>query len=184
MTSGTKGNAGPIHLSARTQEKVAQHGSMRTWSPLLLLLTTSVVMAQVIAPPTVTRFPSSPPAQQDEGLSENYLLTLTVREKETVKTELSLLVSGNNFSTSFPASPDTFANFTGTVSKQEGGIVVLKYMLGAEVRLPAEAGQIQTKTISFSATVRLQPGKSVEIMKLNGAAAELKLTKAGEGGNP
>src|SRR4051812_26956896 len=150
---------------------------MRMWFPLLLLLTTCIAMAQVPAP-SVSRFPTPPQAQQNEGLPENYVLTLIVREKETVKTELSLLVSGNNFSTSFPASPDTFANFSGTLANQEGGSVALKYMLGAEVRLPAEGGQVQLKTISFSATVRLQPGKSVEIMKLNGASAELRLTKA------
>ena len=147
--------------------------------PALLLLAT-LAQAQVSRPLPFNR--STPPDQieQTPVLAENHLLTLTIKENDTVKTEFSMTVAGSNFSATFPAVGDSIASFTGTISPEENGSIALKYMLGAEVRIPSEGGAVQARALSFSATVRMRPGQVVQIFKLNGSTCELRLSKPAE----
>ena len=126
----------------------------------------------------------SPPS--GEPLPANYLLTLSVSDKDQPFTELSLVVATADFSTdavhpidaketvTMPAS----LTFTGSISVQEDGSVLIRYLLSYEVAIPTNMqttksangeqvtnSSIQFKRSSTQASAKLRLSEPIQILK-------------------
>lgn len=155
---------------------------MKAFLFTLLALSFCVANAQQPQIPVLQR--SIPPrmgtanfTDERPSLPENYLLTLTVLEKEQVVTEMSLVLAAPEFTTNFPDAKSAITTFTGTILPEEGGTVLVRYAIGAEVALPVGEGQTQYKSISTQASVRLKPGEPVQIMKTDARSCRLSVVR-------
>ena len=121
-----------------------------------------------------------------EPLPMNYLLTLNASENDQPLAELSLVVATTDFTTDFihpigalaTVTVPTNLTFTGTLSVQEDGSVLVRYALSCEVAVPTNtqttkspngeqvtSSSIQYKRSSTQASAKLRLNESLQILK-------------------
>ena len=129
-----------------------------------------------------------------EVLPENYVLTLTATEGGKEVTEVAFTVATEAFSVSVPGSADLkvpTVTFSGTMTRDEGGRMLVRFGLGMEVAFPAVKGAegaalagnnaVQFKSLTTQGSVWLKVGEWNEILKAGGQTWRLSLEKlAGE----
>ncbi len=108
-----------------------------------------------------------------EALDGNYVLTLTLKEKETAVWELGVVVASRTFNNS-AAQPNT--NFTGRVLPQENGSFLVDYQLGRNVAVP-NGNSIDYRSAATKSSVLLRLGEPVQIIKDGNQAFTLKLER-------
>jgi len=164
------------------------HTSMKAIA-FALLLTTSFAFAQTQPIPNTFRQRVGNSSQSDGGqtLKENYIVTLTITEKDAPVTEYSIVVATLNFSTTFPDSRQNTIGFQGTLVADEGGSVLLSYVLNSEVAMQSPAqgtpvvGQpVQFRNYSTQSSVRLQPGDNVVVVKNDTRTCKLALARVAD----
>jgi hypothetical protein len=157
---------------------------------IALCLTSAIVFAQTPTRPTR----ALPQAASETGdvLPENYLLKLTVNDKDQQITELSVVIATTQF------KADTFdptMTITGALTPEEDGSILVRYALGTEIAVPSQtatmpspSGQpvttvssIQYKTGSVQASVRLRLGEPVQILKSGTRSYQLTVSHLTEG---
>ena len=153
---------------------------MRTFTLLLLFIST-LALGQSSAPRNRYGLTLS-----GEPLPANYQLTLELSENDQPTAELSFVVASTEFTTDWvqpideraKAAVPTVLRFTGSLALQEGGFVLVRYKLVAEVAIPTEvngsikatgerisAPSIQFKTNSTEASAKLKPNERFQILK-------------------
>ena len=121
-----------------------------------------------------------------EPLPMNYLLTLDASDNDQPITELSLVVATADFATDFihpigaqaTVTVPTSLTFTGTLSVQEDGSVLIRYTLSCEVAVPTNTqttkspngeqvtnSSIQYKRSSTQASAKLRLNEPLQILK-------------------
>jgi hypothetical protein len=150
---------------------------------LALLILSTTVRADPPPPerPRVRALPNSQFGDSGQSLSENYIVSLTITDKEQVISELSLVVATAEFSTTFPDARANIATFLGTLSLEEGGDVLLRYTLNAEIAAPAPNQEpVQSRTLQTRASVRLHFGEAVQIFKCGDRGCRLSISRLSE----
>ena len=119
----------------------------------------------------------------DQPLPENYVLTLTVSSAEQATMELSLNVASTSFKTDFPDSRFTVGTFAGTLIPEEGGTILIRYMLVRQIAVSTPGthdSTVQYKNVSTQASVRLRPGESVQLLKAGTEMGTLSIARLSE----
>ena len=134
-----------------------------------------LVLAQT-APPLPARATVSQPGNDSaKPLPENYQLTLNVTEKDKPATELSMIIATADFKAE-TAEPSM--TFTGTLTPEESGAIIVRYGLGVQVAVnsepspvpspgfvgPPRVGATQFKNIAAQASVRVRLGEPLNIL--------------------
>jgi hypothetical protein len=110
---------------------------------------------------------------QEDVLSDNYQLTLTLTDSQGQSTELSLVVASKQFKTSLGEQGLTFV---GTLSPDDSGAVLVSYALSWETEI--NQGQTtQFKSSSTGGSVRLKMEKEVPIIRVGNRTARLSIKK-------
>jgi hypothetical protein len=94
-----------------------------------------------------------------------------------VISELSLVVATAEFSTVFPDVKSKFSTFSGTVSLEQDGEVVLRYLLSWELMAPAPNQVVQYRSFQTRASVRLRTGEAVQILNCDTFACRVSVTR-------
>ena len=125
---------------------------------ILALCTTLVFCASAVAEdPNST---SLPKPVQPQSIPENYVVTLTITDKEQKTTELSLVVASADFKTDFPDAQSNVSSFVGTITPEDEKTVSIRYALGGQIAVSVPPGNIQYRSITTQATVRLKLGET------------------------
>jgi len=119
----------------------------------------------------------TPPSKAVQPISENYVVSLTMTNKEKKTTEMSLVVASAEFSTSFPDSQSNVTSFHGTLTPEDGGTISIKYILTGEIAVSVSPGSVQYKSIATQTTVRLKLGDPVQILKSGTQTCTLSVSR-------
>jgi hypothetical protein len=138
-----------------------------------LCLLASPAIAQGPQPPRPGGAPTPAPA-----LPENYLLTLTISNAGQVAAELSVVIATADFSASFPDAKPAVNVFSGTVSLETNGSVVVRYTLSLEIPIRPFGPNPQSKSSVTQSSARLLLGQPVQILKTDTRTYLLSITKA------
>jgi hypothetical protein len=157
---------------------------------IALCLTSTIVFAQIPAPLR----PSSQQGANAAGevLPENYLLTLTVSDKDQLVTELSLVVASADFKAEVA---DPVITFTGTLTPDDKEGILMSYGLGTQVAVPSQvlttqppsgapvttSSSIQYRSSSVQATVKVRVGEPLNILKSGTRSYKLTISRLSEG---
>ncbi|HEY8962791.1 MAG TPA: hypothetical protein VIM57_11365 [Luteolibacter sp.] len=118
-------------------------------------------------PPSLGRVSQSPA----DALPDNYQVTLTIADKDGQPLEVSLVVAAVQFNTSLGEHGLTFS---GNVSLDESGGIVVAYALGWET--PVTTGNsTQYKSSATQGSVRLKLGEEVQIIRAGTRTARLSV---------
>ena len=123
--------------------------------------------------------PSSQPTGM-EPVTENYVLTLTITDKEQAKTKISLVVALGIVKTGFFDPKFNINTFQGVLKSNENGAVSVTYELDESVEVPAtneRNAAINYKSISTQATVLLKLDEPVQIIKSDSRTCTLSVSK-------
>jgi hypothetical protein len=153
---------------------------------VLCALSTIVFADPPLPPPPGLRSRIDPVSQSfdtGQSLPENYIVTLTTTDKDEVVSELALVVATTEFSTIFPSVKSNVESFGGSLSLEQGGDIVLRYVLTGELLVSApnqgapNQGPVQYRSLQTRASVRLRPGESVQILKCDTHACRISITR-------
>ena len=111
---------------------------------------------------------------------ENYLLTLTINDKEQAETKVSLVIASAEFRTDFVDSKLNVSTFQGTLSPHDNGTVSVMYGLAGSIAVPTSAernASVNYKTISTQTTVCLKMNEPVQIIKSDARTCTLSVSK-------
>src|SRR5687767_8384401 len=102
----------------------SNHPHMRLPSFLLLVVGAAAAVAQIQTPPVPQPQPqvirrSNPSNSESTALPDNYVLTVTVSDKEKKVGELGLVVAAADFSADFPDGELTMTSFSGTLTPED-----------------------------------------------------------------
>lgn len=147
---------------------------MKTTLLALCTLCTVAAAQQPLQPPRRVVLPGFAEAA---ALAENYIVSLTISDKEQVVTEMALVVATAEFAISFPDVKSVLTNFTGTLIPEESGSVLVRYTIASEIPVSVGQNQIQYKTTSMQASVRLRPGEPVQILKSDTRSCRLSVER-------
>ncbi len=121
--------------------------------------------------------PRSAPVNPVESVFENYVVTLTLTDKEQKTSELSLVVASADFKTDFPDTQSNINSFVGTLTPEEGDTVSIRYTLGGQLAVSVSPGNVQYRTIATQTTVRLKLGEPVQILKSDARTCTLRISR-------
>ena len=126
-----------------------------------------------------------------QSLPDNYRITLTVTDKDKQSNELSLVVASPEFAAE---TIEPSMAFSGTITPEEGGSVLIRYSLAATAAIPCQtmtsispsgkpvtSTSIQYKTSNAHATARLQIGEPLQILKSGGCVYLLSISRLEKG---
>lgn len=128
---------------------------------------TAPVPARPVAQPQPVRQrvlsqPGMPMAQTGEVLTDNYELRLTITDKDAEPLEVTLIVASSQFKA---VVTEKNLNFSGTLTVEESGGLLIGYAIGWETPYPAGGGNVQFRTSSMTGSVRLKSGEEVQILR-------------------
>ena len=106
-------------------------------------------------------------------LPENLQLKLIVTEKEQQIGEISCVVATTQFSTN---AADPLIGFSGTIVPEEGGTFLVRYVL-SQLFVTENRGSSNTTS---TASVRLQLGEPIQILKLGNYTYQLTVSRLAE----
>lgn len=142
---------------------------------LAVVILPSVLLAQVPQPiqarPTVLPRVQAAPS---EALPDNYQVTLTMNSEGEQPLEVSVVVASTRFEASL-GSPAL--NFSGTVTVEESGKVIIAYLLGWETPVVDGDKVVQFRPASTQGSVRLGVGEEIQIIRAGPRVARLSIKK-------
>ena len=150
---------------------------MKTTLLALFAFCTLAAAQQPGMPLQIPRRPPVPGSAEPVALAENYILSLTISDKEQVVTEMALVVATADFAISFPDPKSVMTNFTGTLTQEENGSVLIRYTIASEIPVSVGQNQVQFKSTSMQASVRLRPGEPVQILKADTRSCRLSIER-------
>ncbi len=162
---------GVVKLSTFTS---VQTPTMKTFILVLCALCTVATAQQSLSP---VRPRVQPGSTESAPLAENFIVSLTISDKEQVVTEMALVVATADFAISFPDVKLVMTHFTGTLVPEESGSVLIRYTIASEIPVPAGQNQVQYKTTSMQASVRLRPGEPIQILKSDTRSCRLSVER-------
>ena len=144
---------------------------------LAALLLPSVLVAQINqpVPNSVSRRVVAGPQASSGVLADNYEVKLTVTDKEGQPLEVSVVVASPQFGASLG---DQNLSFTGSVTVEDTGSLVIAYSVGWETPSPgAPVGLGQPRGTTMQGSIRLNSGEEVQIFRAGPRIARLSLKK-------
>lgn len=122
--------------------------------------------------------------EKTEQLDGNFVLTISINDKQQIGKEVSIVVATPIFQT---ASSQPTMTFNGVVRQQENGVFLVDYQLGiqmpvtTEMAAPANSQRtftsVQYQNISTKSTVLLHLGVPIQIIKDGERVYTLKLDR-------
>ncbi len=119
----------------------------------------------------------STPAEPAQVLPENYTLTVTVKEKERLLGDLSVVSGAREFSAVCLQRNSTQLQFKGSLQPEEDGSVVVSYVLETQLQISAVGEAGQNQTMNANGSVRLRLGETVPVLTSNGIIYQLAIVK-------
>ena len=107
-------------------------------------------------------------------LPDNYEVTLTITDKNDPPLEVSVVVASPQFLANLA---EHHLDFTGTVTVEESGAMVIAYSLGWQTPGPAFNGVVQYQPSTAHGSVRLKLGEEVQIIRAGTRMARLGIRK-------
>lgn len=140
------------------------------------LLLPSILFAQsperVRVAPTIGNMPGfQAPAS---ALPDNYQVTLTVTDKDSPPLEVFVVVASSQFNASLG---EQNLAFSGSVTVEDAGSLVIAYSLGWETQITGAGGSIQSRTSSTQGSVRLKLDEEIQIIRAGSRTARLSIKK-------
>ncbi|MGB8168367.1 MAG: hypothetical protein WCF18_12790 [Chthoniobacteraceae bacterium] len=139
--------------------------------PLALL-----AQAPQLGMPVRPQLPGAGRAPADT-LADNYQLTLTLTDKDGPPLEVAVVVASSQFTASLDSLGIHNLAFTGTVTVEESGSIVIAYGLGWQTPSTTDNGNIQFHQSNTQGSVRLKLGEEVQIIRAGSRTARLAITK-------
>ncbi len=102
---------------------------------------------------------------QPGALPANYLLTLVLKDKDAVLSELAVTVATSRFQVGLGGQP---VNFQGTLTLNDDGSAQVTYMLTIEMPKPSANNVPQFVSSTVESAARLQPGADPETIFRSG----------------
>ena len=98
-------------------------------------------------------------------------------DKEQKESELSLVVASADFKTDFPDAQSNIRTFVGTLTPEDGDAVSIRYALGGQIAVSDSHSNVEYKTVTTQATVRLKLGEPVQILKSDARTCTLSVSR-------
>jgi hypothetical protein len=157
-----------------------------TSNQLKLLLLVSILFsatAFAVEPPIAVPVPISRPQQtppvrayqaSTSAFPDNYQVMLTVNDKGGQPLELSVVIASKQFNVTIG---EQNLNFSGSVSpEEEGGGVVIDYVVGWETSVPSGNGASQFRS-SAQGSVRMKLAEEVQVFRAGSQVARISIKK-------
>jgi hypothetical protein len=144
---------------------------------LVALLLPVVLMAQLPQPQLAVpgRLPQPPGYRSPaETLPDNYQVTLNLADKDGTSLEISVVIASSQFNATLG---EQNLNFSGTVTVEESGSIVIAYGLGWQTPVPSGSGSTQYQSSSTQGSVRLKLGEEVQIIRAGTRTARLSIKR-------
>ena len=110
------------------------------------------------------------------AVSENYIVTLAITDKEQASTEMSIVVCSSKFSSTFADAKSNVTAFSGTLTPEQGGTILIDYGLSGNVAA-SERQTMTYKNVVTQASVRLKLGEPVEFLKTDSRICTLTVSR-------
>jgi hypothetical protein len=109
-----------------------------------------------------------------DAFPDNYLLVLTITDKDITPTEVELVVA----SPSFQATVGEHSlSFSGNIAMAADDRVIVAYQLGWQVPVSTGKGSTQFVASSTQGSVRLKLGEDVQVIRAGTRSARLSIRK-------
>lgn len=141
---------------------------------LSALLLPALLMAQAPMPGLARTLPVGGYRGPGETLQDNYQVTLNITDKEGQPLEVSVVIASSQFSATLG---EQNLNFSGTVTVEDSGGIVIAYGLGWQTNAPTGGGPMQYLQSTTQGSVRLKLGEEVQIIKAGARTARLSIKK-------
>lgn len=146
------------------------------------LLLAAIVLPSVLFAQTAQPIPIRPPAPPmspgsqipADALPDNYQVTLTMTDKDGQPIEVSVVVASTRFTASLG---DPSLTFSGSVTVDDSGSIMIAYALGWETPIPSGKDTIQFRPSSTQGSVRLKVGEEIQIIRAGSRVARLTIKK-------
>ena len=109
-----------------------------------------------------------------DAFPDNYLLLLTITDKDAAPTEIELVVASPSFQATVGEHSLTFG---GSISMAADDRVIVAYQLGWQVPVSTGKGATQFVTSSTQGSVRLKLGDEVQVIRAGTKSARLSIRK-------
>ena len=139
------------------------------------ILLPSFLLAQTPQPVPI-RQPMLPGSQTPaDVLPDNYQVALTMTDKDGQPLEVSVVVASTQFTASLS---DPSLTFSGSVTVEDSGSIIIAYSLGWETPIPVGDGKsVQFRPSSTRGSVRLKLGEEIQIIRAGPRIARLSIKK-------
>lgn len=111
---------------------------------------------------------------QAESLPANYLVTLSISDKNDAPFEWSLVTASTRFSASLAERGLTF---TGTLNLEESAGALLTYTLAWQTGVPTPDGVTEIQSSNAQSSVRLKVGEELEVLHSATRSVRLSIRK-------
>ena len=143
------------------------------------LIFAAILFPSLLVAQTQQPVPMRPPQPRGlqvpaDALPDNYQVTLIITDKDGQPVEVSVVVASTQFVASLG---EQNLNFSGTLSIEEAGGIVVAYQLGWQTPVPAGNNSIQYQTSSTQGSVRLKLGEEVQIIRAGTRTAKISIKK-------